>query len=168
VAEDHHQQTFDVFRPREWLQQQEKTMNMFHKLCVPGLFAVVAVCSAAQQQSTVIKREPAPATSAGSGSEMYKEYCAACHGQDAKGNGPAAAALKAAPPDLTTLAKRNNGKYPSARVASILRGEERFVVHGDQEMPVWGPIFRGISANQGIVEQRIFNLNKYLQSLQAK
>ena len=143
-------------------------MNTFHKLCAPGLLAVAAVCTAAQQQSTVIKREPAPVTSAASGSEMYKEYCAACHGQDAKGDGPAAAALKVAPPDLTALAKRNNGKYPAPRVASILRGEEKLVVHGDQEMPVWGPVFRSMSANQGIVEQRILNLNKYLESLQVK
>jgi len=143
-------------------------MNTFHKLCAPGLLAVVAVCTAGQQQSTVIKREPAPVTSAASGSEMYKEYCAACHGQDAKGDGPAAAALKVAPPDLTALAKRNNGKYPAPRVASILRGEEKLVVHGDQEMPVWGPVFRSMSANQGIVEQRILNLNKYLESLQVK
>ena len=143
-------------------------MNTFHKLCAPGLLAVVAVCTAAQQQSTVIKRKPAPVTSAASGSEMYKEYCAACHGQDAKGDGPAAAALKVAPPDLTALAKRNNGKYPAPRVASILRGEEKLVVHGDQEMPVWGPVFRSMSANQGIVEQRILNLNKYLESLQVK
>lgn len=143
-------------------------MNTFHKLWVPGLLAVVAVCTAAQQQSTVIKREPAPATAPASGSEMYKQYCASCHGQDAKGDGPAAAALKVAPPDLTTLAKRNNGKYPASRVASILRGQEQLVAHGNQEMPVWGPVFRGISSSEGFYAMRIVNLNNYLESLQAK
>jgi len=54
-------------------------MNVFHKLCVPGLLAVVAVCSAAQQQSTVIKSEPVRVTPANSGSAMYKIYCASCH-----------------------------------------------------------------------------------------
>jgi mono/diheme cytochrome c family protein len=144
-------------------------MNTFHKLCVPGLLAVVAACASAQQQGTVIKHEAAPATSPGSGSEMYKSYCAACHGKDAKGDGPAAPALKAAPPDLTTLAQRNNGKYPTARVASILRGQEQIVAHGNQEMPVWGPVFSAVSGgNQGIVNLRISNLSKYLESLQAK
>jgi mono/diheme cytochrome c family protein len=144
-------------------------MNTFHKPCVPGLLAVVAVCSAAQQQSTVIKHESAPPTSAASASEMYKSYCASCHGQDAKGHGPAAAALKVAPPDLTTLAKRNNGKYPAPSVESILRGREQLVAHGNQEMPVWSPVFRVVSGrNEGIVNLRIVNLNNYLESLQAK
>jgi len=128
---------------------------------------MVAVCTAAQQ-STVIQHEPAPVTSAASGSEMYKSYCASCHGKDAKGDGPAAPALKAALPDLTTLAKRNDGKYPALRVTSILRGKEALVAHGDQEMPVWGPVLRGVSSSEAIVDLRISNLNKYLESLQVK
>jgi len=144
-------------------------MNTFHKLCVPGLLAVVAVCTAAQQTTTTIKKEPAKATSAASGSEMYKSYCAACHGKDGKGDGPAATALKSAPSDLTTLAKRNNGKYPGPRVASILRGQETLAAHGDQEMPVWGPVFHAMSGgHEDIVTLRISNMNKYLESLQAK
>jgi len=144
-------------------------MNTFHKLCVPGLLAAVALCSIAQQSSTEIKHEAAPATSAASGSEMYKSYCAACHGKDGKGDGPAATALKSAPSDLTTLAKRNNGKYPGPRVASILRGQETLAAHGDQAMPVWGPVFHAMSGgHEDIVTLRISNMNKYLESLQAK
>jgi len=144
-------------------------MNTFHRLCVPGFLAVVALCAAAQQSGTTIKHEPAPVTSAGSGSEMYRSYCAACHGKYAKGDGPAAPALKVAPPDLTTLGQRNDGKYPAARVASILRGQEQLVAHGNQEMPVWGPVFSAVSGgNQGMVNLRIANLSKYLESLQAK
>jgi len=144
-------------------------MNTFHKLCVPGLLGVVAVCSAAQQQSTVIKHKAAPVTSAASGSEMYMSYCASCHGRDGKGDGPAAPALKSAPPDLTTLAKRNWGKYPAERVASIMRGKETLVAHGDQEMPVWGPVFHAMGeGHEGTVDLRVSNLNKYLESLQAK
>ena len=100
---------------------------------------------------------------------MYKSYCAACHGKDGKGDGPAAAALKAFPSDLTTLAKRNGGTYPTPRVASILRGKEKLVAHGDQEMPVWGPVFSSVSGrSEAIVDLRISNLNKFLESLQAK
>ena len=142
-------------------------MNTLHKLWVPGLLVTVALCSAAQQ--TTIKHEPAPYTSPGSGSEMYTAYCASCHGKDAKGNGPAAPALKLAPSDLTTLAKRNGGKYPAARVESILRGKESLVSHGDQEMPVWGPVFRAMTSNpDATVTLRITNLNNYLESLQVK
>ncbi len=35
------------------------------------------------------------------GPDLYRLYCATCHGRDGKGNGPAAAALKVPPPDLT-------------------------------------------------------------------
>jgi mono/diheme cytochrome c family protein len=145
-------------------------MNTFHKLCVPGFLAVVAVCSSAQQTTTLINKEPVRTTPANSGSEMYKSYCAACHGKNGKGDGPAAAALKVPPPDLTTLAQRNSGKYPTLRVASILRGQETLVAHGDQEMPVWGPLFRSIDISKpsSDVELRIVNLNNYLESLQAK
>ena len=144
-------------------------MNTLQKLSVPGLLTVVAFCSSAQQTNTVIKHEAAPVTSSASGSEMYKSYCASCHGKDGKGDGPAAAALKSAPPDLTTLAKRNWGKYPAERVASILRGKETLVAHGDQEMPVWGPVFHTMAGgHEGEVDLRVTNLNKYLESLQAK
>ena len=145
-------------------------MNTFHKLCVPGLLAVVAVCSSAQQKNTVIQNQPIKATPANSGSEMYKEYCAVCHGKDGKGDGPAAAALKVPPADLTTLAKQNNGKYPNLRVTSILRGQTQLAAHGSQEMPVWGPLFHALDTSQSnsIVEMRITNLNSYLESLQVK
>ena len=128
-----------------------------------------ALCAAAQETKTQVKHEGAPVTSAASGSEMYQSYCASCHGRGAKGDGPAAPALKTSPPDLTTLAARNDGKYPTARVTSILQGKESLVAHGDQEMPVWGPVFLVVSGgSEGVVDLRIANLNRYLESLQAK
>jgi mono/diheme cytochrome c family protein len=144
-------------------------MNAFHKLCVLGLLAVAALCCNAQEKKTQLKKEPAPVTSAASGKEMFTSYCASCHGQDAKGTGPAAAALKAAPADLTVMARQNDGKYPSDKVAAILRGQRNVMPHGDQEMPVWGPVFRQMSGgDEGQVQMRIANLNRYLESLQAK
>jgi len=64
----------------------------------------------AQQSQTTIKKAPIQRTSATSGQEMFNTYCAACHGKDAKGNGPAGGALKVPPPDLTTLSQRHDGK----------------------------------------------------------
>jgi len=144
-------------------------MSRFPIFRVLALLGAVAACSAAQQQKPEIKQEPTSYTSANSGSEMYAAYCASCHGKDAKGNGPAAPALKLPPPDLTTLAKRNGGKYPTLRVESILQGRESLVSHGDQEMPVWGPVFRAMTSNpNAMVAMRIQNLNQYLESLQVK
>ena len=108
-------------------------------------------------------------TSPASGKEMFVSYCASCHGKDAKGDGPAANALKQLPADLTTLAKRNGGKYPTDKVNTILRGQTKLMAHGDQEMPVWGPVFWRLSqGHEEQVQMRIANLNRYLESLQEK
>jgi len=116
-----------------------------------------------------VKHATAPQTSPASGKEMFVSYCASCHGKDAKGDGPAAASLKTPPADLTTLARRNGGKYPSDRVTSILRGQSKLVPHGDQEMPVWGPVFWKLSGgHEEVVQQRVSNLSRYLESLQEK
>jgi len=129
----------------------------------------VVVASAQDQPKTTIKHVPIKATSAASGQEMFKNYCAACHGADAKGTGPAASALKTAPSDLTSLAKKNGGKYPALKVAAILRGEATVAAHGSKDMPVWGNLFWTMSAgHESEVQQRIANLNKHIESLQQK
>jgi len=104
-----------------------------------------------------------------SGEVMFGQYCAACHGPNAKGNGPAAATLKAPPPDLTTLAKRHAGKFPADYVETVLLFGPGTTSHGSASMPTWGPIF-GIldKQNARAVQQRIKNLTDYLESIQEK
>jgi mono/diheme cytochrome c family protein len=120
-------------------------------------------------QEKEIKHVPVKPTSAASGQEMYNTYCAVCHGKDGKGNGPAAEALKTVPTDLTTLAAKNGGKYPSERVSSAIRGDVTIPAHGTKDMPVWGSLFWHMSqGHQGEVQLRIANLNKYIESMQAK
>lgn len=122
-----------------------------------------------QQGKPTIKREPAAMTSPSSGKDMFLSYCASCHGKDAKGDGPAAAALKQLPANLTQLAKLNGGKYPQNEVTSVLRGQAHLLAHGDQEMPIWGPVFWKMSqGKEQIVQMRIANLNRYIESLQEK
>jgi mono/diheme cytochrome c family protein len=104
-----------------------------------------------------------------SGKKTYMEYCAACHGDDGKGMGPAASALRTPPSDLTTLAKRNAGKFPEEYVAEIVRFGKPFQAHGSSDMPVWGPIFGARDKfNEVAVRQRIKNLCVYLATLQEK
>lgn len=137
-------------------------------LLVAFMSSVPAAVSQSQGSKPEIKKVPAPATSAASGKEMFKAYCASCHGPTGKGDGPAAAALKTAPADLTALAKNNGGKYPAERVSSILRGQG-VTAHGSHEMPVWGPVFWQMShGHETEVQQRIANLTHYIESLQAK
>jgi len=136
---------------------------------VTAIVFAVTVISLGQETNTTVKHTAAPATSPASGKQMFISYCASCHGKDAKGDGPAASALKQAPADLTTLAKENGGKYPADKVASVLRGSAKLTAHGDQEMPVWGPVFWKMSqGHEEQVHMRITNLNRYLESLQQK
>jgi len=136
-------------------------------LLVGAAFALVA--GAQEQPQKTIENVPMKHTSPASGKEMYTNYCAVCHGTDGKGNGPAADALKTPPSDLSILAKNNGGKYPALKVASAIRGDAKVPAHGSREMPVWGNLFRSVSqGHDSEVDQRVANLTKYIESLQAK
>ncbi len=125
--------------------------------------------ASAQKPAVTVKHVPITRTSATSGKEMFTNYCAVCHGMDGKGSGPAAPALKMSPTDLTALAQKNGGKYPAAHVATVIHGQAGTPAHGNQEMPVWGPLFSSISQGQaGEVQQRVANLVSYVETLQAK
>jgi mono/diheme cytochrome c family protein len=103
------------------------------------------------------------------GRDLFEFYCAACHGRDGKGRGPVAAALRVPPPDLTMLAARNDGLFPNARVEALVTGDgEVPPAHGSREMPVWGPIFRALDANDRLNRVRIANIAEYLASIQVK
>jgi len=136
---------------------------------VVALAMLAMAQQAAPSQEKVIKHVPVKQTSASSGQEMFNSYCAVCHGTDGKGAGPAASALKASPTDLTQLTAKNDGKYPTMHVSSVLRGEAETPAHGSKDMPVWGPLFRHLSqGHDAEVQQRIANLNQYVESIQKK
>jgi mono/diheme cytochrome c family protein len=102
------------------------------------------------------------------GRDLFRAYCATCHGADARGGGPAAASLKTKPPDLTRIAQRRGGAFPLADVEKIIAGEQASAeTHGQREMPIWGPILGQIQRDQNLGKVRIRNLAKYLESLQA-
>ena len=104
------------------------------------------------------------------GRDLFDFYCASCHGRDGKGGGRVAPALKTSPPDLTTLTERNKGTFPAAMVEDVIRGgtQSPKAAHGSSEMPVWGPIFKGLDTRNEVNEARIENLVKYIESIQAK
>jgi mono/diheme cytochrome c family protein len=130
---------------------------------------MVLLIGAASAQEKQVKKEPIQTSNAASGAEMFKQYCAACHGKDGKGDGPAAASLKAQPADLTTLAKRNGGKFPADHVAAVLRNGVNTPAHGTADMPTWGPLFSSVSSHDtSIVNMRISNLTNYIKSIQEK
>jgi len=103
------------------------------------------------------------------GPNLYKAYCAVCHGPNAKGDGPMAASLKTAPSDLTRISARNGGMFPLAKVRRIIAGEDPLAAgHGTRQMPIWGPIFSQVAWDQDLGRVRVDNLAKYLERLQGK
>jgi mono/diheme cytochrome c family protein len=54
------------------------------------------------------------------GKAEFQSSCASCHGTDGKGKGPVSEQLKVPPPDLTMLAKNNNGVFPTNAAYEII------------------------------------------------
>jgi len=102
-----------------------------------------------------------------SGAQNFTAYCAPCHGHDGRGRGPVAGALTAQPSDLTKLAARNKGVFPTRSIRDYLtHGNEAVQAHGSRTMPVWGPTFRAFDSSDKAVALRIANLVTYLESIQ--
>lgn len=103
------------------------------------------------------------------GAGLFGDYCAACHGARGIGNGPMAPALKNKVPDLTLIAKRNGGMFPSDRVQAAIAGDQPIgLSHGTREMPVWGPVFSSDISDRDYGKLRLYNVTKYVESLQKK
>ena len=147
-----------------------RVMKFISFVIILVTISAFAVAQQAPAQSgPTVKHVPITSAPSNSGKEMFNSYCAVCHGKDAKGNGPAASAMKTSPTDLTALAQKNGGKYPAPHVAAVIRGQSTTPSHGSQDMPIWGPLFSSISqGHEGQVQQRITNLVSYIESLQAK
>jgi len=117
----------------------------------------------------VLQKYPPVPTVSASAQEMYMAYCAQCHGRDAKGGRSAAVTFGAKATNLTTLAKKNNGRFPYGMVKDAIRGDYHSEVYGPGEMPPWGFMFRYVGGGNRLeVEMRINRLTEYLETLQEK
>jgi mono/diheme cytochrome c family protein len=110
---------------------------------------------------------PASAEESDVGKLEYQSSCAACHGIDAKGDGPVGKELKTRPPDLTVLAKNNNGVFPYDMVYEIIDGRNTTAAsHGTREMPIWGYRFGPPQAFR--LRDRMIAVIDYLKRVQEK
>lgn len=119
----------------------------------------------------------APAGTMDFGKKEYEESCGACHGAKGKGDGAIATEMKTRVPDLTVLARNNNGVFPAARVYEVIDGRKEVKAHGWRDMPVWGSEYLGKGAaaaddypydREAFVRARILALIDYLYRLQVK
>jgi len=108
------------------------------------------------------------------GEELFHELCAACHGVNGNGDGPAASALAKPVSNLTIIASNNDGVFPLKQVEDSITGKSQVVAHGTIDMPVWGQRFEELrpdwklNRRKALARQRIYNLTLYIESLQAK
>jgi mono/diheme cytochrome c family protein len=133
-----------------------------------ALACAVAVSGSvvAAQQKPQIKQTSIQATPETDPKAMFTEYCAACHGPEGKGNGPAAAALKKAPADLTKLSAQNGGKFPEVIVRRYIQGADEVAAHGSRDMPIWGNLLRSLPGGETGALLRVNLLVDYVKSLQ--
>jgi len=105
-----------------------------------------------------------------SGGELFQTFCASCHGETGRGDGPVAPGLAVAVPDLTTISRRY-GEFPAARIRETVDGRGGIEAHGVRSMPVWGYEFwleEGADAEaERQMHETIDRLVEYLRTLQA-
>lgn len=98
------------------------------------------------------------------GAKLFMLHCAACHGQDARGDGSMAPALTTAPSDLTKLARANEGIFPTAEVIAQIDGRDALAAHGGT-MPVYGWFFEGPAASVGLPNGATIKTTKAIKEI---
>ena len=131
----------------------------FRRLIIPAGLTILFA------SNITAKKKPAVSPS---GRDIYMDRCGACHGEDGTGNGPAVGSLKIAPADLTLLARRNGGAFPTGRVKDIVGGWANLTTaHGSREMPIGGDLFATKRpVDQQLANERFNSLVSYLESIQ--
>jgi len=107
-----------------------------------------------------------------SGEELFQRFCASCHGESARGDGPVAQGLATVVPDLTAI-ERRYGEFPAARVRESIDGRGIVITaHGPRAMPVWGYEFWVEEGADIVAEDQaretIDRLVDYLRSIQRE
>ena len=152
---------------------QDMMTSCLKWLMVAGVTAVFAAAAARAENIDAGKAE-------------FQSSCASCHGADGKGKGPVSEQLKVAPADLTILAKKNNGVFPTNAVYETIYGSKTISAHGTREMPIWGdrfnptmnyphiidPTYDALDPSKGlrdvVVRTRILAIVDYLSRIQQK
>lgn len=133
------------------------------KIWKSALVAIALACSAVSGADEVPDL---------SGSELYQHLCASCHGGKGRGEGPVAATLKSKVPDLTRIAARHGGAFPTEQVRQKIDGLELSAAHGTRDMPVWGWQLYAIEGEDDVRRKRVADLIgrlvDHLASIQRK
>ena len=104
------------------------------------------------------------------GRPLFERHCASCHGAAARGDGPAAGILRVKPADLTKIAARREGTFPTGEISRYIDGRFQLPAHGSREMPIWGYRFGAhipeSDLGEAIARGKIASLVEYLKTIQ--
>lgn len=129
------------------------------------------ICATALLVSSGMMTEDARAQELYTGAELYRAYCASCHGASGHGDGPVASSMKVEVPDLTRIAARQ-GQFPAEQIRRIIDGRATLPPHGTRDMPVWGREFRsaaiGVPPQKQPADKLIDLLVDYVRSIQQR
>lgn len=129
------------------------------------VFASAMLSVACATQPAVV--EPASLT----GLELYQRFCASCHGVNGYGDGLVAPLIEVQTPDLTRIAARTGGEFPTDQVRWVIDGRDDRRAHGSRDMPVWGWQFydnRNVDDTEARAraDELVERLVAYLRSIQ--
>jgi mono/diheme cytochrome c family protein len=108
-----------------------------------------------------------------SGMDLYQQLCSSCHGVNGRGDGPVSSLIKIGVPDLTRIAARDGGEFPTEEVRRTIDGRWDRRAHGARDMPVWGwQLYDSAATNdaqeRAQVDSMIERLVGYLRSIQVE
>jgi mono/diheme cytochrome c family protein len=126
----------------------------------------ILICGAWLLNGPATFTSPKQADDLEKGRTLYFQYCACCHGNDAAGNGEAAAKLKVVPPSLKNL-KGTDGSFPELQVQNTIRGFIRDSAHKSRVMPEFEKHFQQTKGKSSATLY-IYALTTYLKAFQPK
>jgi len=133
--------------------------------------AGLVVVSACSPQVAERPEEQVIADVSRGGDKLYRRYCGACHGLDAKGDGIVSSLMTPKPRDLTTIARDFGGEFPREAVIRAIDGRQTVRAHGDADMPVWGATLSpelGSETDDIMIREWITAIADYLESVQVQ
>lgn len=159
-----------VLTVREPKVKQEKPHTADVPVKAVGLVASLVVVSFLLTPGLVESAAAQEFKQTTSGAEVFRTYCASCHGSAARGDGPMASVMNRKPANLTEIAKRNGGNFPAELVFRTIDGRQPVRGHGGPDMPVWGDAFlRSREAGDADrVKAVIQSLVDFLDSIQLR
>jgi mono/diheme cytochrome c family protein len=139
------------------------------KLLAFGAGVLLSAVLAWPALSAQPSQERPPRADYSSGAYLYRAFCATCHGEAGKGDGPVADIADRRPSDLTVLTRNNGGSFPRDRVIRVLERVEPLPGHDPPAMPNWSNVLRTTEgADARVIRQRLEALADHVGTLQQK